>query len=36
MEVITLSLTKGAAFPVTIAGVSCNTLIDAGATELYK
>ena len=33
VEVITLSLTRGAAFPVTIAGVSCNTLIDTGATR---
>ena len=33
MEVITLSLTMGAAFPVTIAGVNCNALIDTGATR---
>ena len=31
VEVITLSLIRGAAFPVTVAGVSCNTLIDTGA-----
>ena len=28
MEVITLSLTRGATLPVTIAGVNCNALID--------
>ena len=33
MEVVTLSLTKGATFPVTIMGVSCNVLIDLGATR---
>ena len=31
VEVITVSLTRGAAFPVMIAGVSCNALIDTGA-----
>ena len=33
MEVITLSLTGGAAFLVTVAGVSCNALIDTSATR---
>ena len=33
VEVITLSLTKGATFPVTIAGVNCNALIHTGATR---
>ena len=31
VKVIMLSLTKGAAFPVTIAGVSCNVLINTSA-----
>ena len=31
MGVITLSLTRGATFPVTIAGVNCNALINRGA-----
>ena len=31
VEVITLSLTGGGTFPVTIAGVSCNAFIDTGA-----
>ena len=30
VEVVTLSLTGGATFLVTIAGVNCNTLIDTG------
>ena len=30
--VITLNLTRGSAFPVTIAEVNCNALIDTGAT----
>ena len=33
MEVITLSIARGAAFPVTIAGVNCNAFIDTGATR---
>ena len=32
MEVITLSLARGAAFLATIADVTCNGLIDTGAT----
>ena len=31
VEVITLSLTRDATFPVTIAGVNCNALIDTSA-----
>ena len=31
MEVTTLSLTRDASFPVTIAGVNCNALINTGA-----
>ena len=33
VEVVTLSLTRGATFPVTIAGVNCNALINNGATK---
>ena len=33
VEVITFSLTRGATFSVTIAGVNCNPLIDTGATR---
>ena len=33
MEVVTHSLTRGAAFPDTIAGVNCNALINTGATR---
>ena len=33
VEVITFSLTKGASFPVTIAGINCNTLIDTDDTR---
>ena len=33
VEVITLSLTRGAAFPVTIAGVNCHSLINTDATR---
>ena len=33
VEVITLSLTRGAAFLVTIAGISCNALINTGAMQ---
>ena len=33
MEVITLSLTRSATFPVTTAGVSCNALVDTGTTR---
>ena len=33
MKVITLSLTSCATFQVTIVGVSCNGLIDTGATR---
>ena len=33
VEVITLSLTTAAAFPVTIAGVNCNAVIGTGATR---
>ena len=33
MEVITLSITRGAVFPVKIAGVKCNALMDTGATR---
>ena len=33
MEVITLSLTNGAAFPVAVTGVNCNALIDTSATR---
>ena len=33
VEVITLSLTRGYTFTVTIAGVNCNALIDAVATK---
>ena len=36
MEVITLSLTRGTTFLVTIARVNCNTLIDIGATRSCK
>ena len=32
MEVVTLTLTRGAVFQVTISGVSYNTLIDTSAT----
>ena len=31
MKGVTLSLTKGTAFPVTFAGVNCNALIDTSA-----
>ena len=33
VEVITVSLTKGATFPVTVAGVNCNAPIDIPATR---
>ena len=33
MDVITVNLTKVAAFPVTIAGVNCTALIDTGSTR---
>ena len=33
VKVITLSLTRDAAFPITIAGVNCNALINTGATR---
>ena len=33
VEVIVLSLTRGATFLVTIAQVNCNTLIDTSATR---
>ena len=33
VEVILLSLTRGATFPVTIAGVNCNALIDTNAAR---
>ena len=33
VEVVTLSLTKGAAFQVTVVGVNCNALIDLGTTR---
>ena len=33
VEIITLSLTRGPAFPVTIAGDNCNALIDTSATR---
>ena len=33
MDVITVNLTKVAAFPVTIAGVNCNALIDTSSTR---
>ena len=33
MEVITLSLTRGATFSVTIAGVNGNALMDTGTTR---
>ena len=33
VEVVTFSLTKGATFPVTIASVNYNALIDTGATR---
>ena len=33
MDIITLSLARGATFPVTIAGVNCNALIDSTATR---
>ena len=32
MEVVTLSLTRDATFPVTIAGVNCNALLSTSAT----
>ena len=35
VEVITLSLTRGATFLVTIAGVNCNALINTSATRSY-
>ena len=35
VESITLSLTRGVAFLVTIAGISCNALIDNRATRSY-
>ena len=33
VEVITLNLTMGATFSVTIAGVNCNAVIDTGTTR---
>ena len=33
MDLVTVNLTKVAAFPVTIAGVNCNSLIDTGSTR---
>ena len=33
MEVITLILTRGATFPITISSVNCNALINTGATR---
>ena len=33
VEVVTLSLTRCSAFPVTIAGINCNALIRTGATR---
>ena len=35
MEVISLTLTRGTTFPVTIAGVSFNALINTSATRSY-
>ena len=36
MEVITLSFTRSATFPVTISGVNCNVLIDTAAMRSCK
>ena len=36
VEVITLSMISGGIFPVTIAGVNCNDLIDTGTMRSCK
>ena len=36
VEVINLSLTRSATFPVTIVSVNCNVLIDTSATRSCK